>query len=266
MFQPASSSRQNKATLSVISNQSSNETLSASIWKTSSLSTIDEGVMFKLYDLYYDGAEPATFRRDLSAKDYVIVLRDAANVVRGFSTLALYSEEYEGGKVNVVYSGDTIIDQQYWGQNQFSKIWLQFAGQIKRDDPKTPLYWLLIVKGHRTYRYLSLFSSEYFPRYDCVTPSEFEKLMDHLASRRFGSAWDSTRGLVLFPEPRSFLNGDLAIVPEKDRKRPEVEYFLRRNPSYAQGDELLCLCELKAEKLNRIARRWFLEGYSEPVQ
>lgn len=266
MFQPASSSRQNKTTLSVVSSKASIESLCASIWKTSSLRVADEAAMFRLYDLNYDGADPVIFRGDLSAKDFVILLRDSVGVVRGFSTLAVYSEVYEGRKVNVIYSGDTIIDQQYWGQNQFSKIWLQFAGQVKRDDPDTPLYWLLIVKGHRTYRYLSLFSSEYYPRHDCATPVEFAKLMDHLASRRFGRAWDAGTGLVLFPEPRSFLNGDLAIVPDKDRRRPEVEYFLQRNPFYAQGDELLCLCELSAEKLSRIARHWFLEGYAETVQ
>jgi hypothetical protein len=234
--------------------------LKTSIIEIAELRNKDRAQMFDLYAAYYEGAEAAVFHRDLSAKDFVVLMTSDDEVIRGFSTLCVYRENWKGQNVRVLYSGDTIIERDYWGQNQFSKVWLELAGRIKAEDPSTPLYWLLIVKGHRTYRYLSLFSKEYFPRHDLDTPNGFQSLMDHLAQRKFGNSYDPDSGLIRFPEPRSFLSEDLAIIPAKDSQRPEVKYFLRRNPKYYEGDELLCLCELQPEKLTRLARQWFEDG------
>lgn len=235
--------------------------LTTSIERTTALPDKDTGTMFEIYNRYYARANETVFQRDLSAKDYVLVLKDSDRIIRGFSTLAVYCQQLANKTVRVIYSGDTIIEKDYWGENQFSKDWLTFAGQIRSQQPDVPLYWLLIVKGHRTYRYLSLFSKEYYPRYNCETPAEFVQLMGVLGRARFGDAYDAERGLVLFPEPRSFLNEDLAIIPAKDRSRPEVQYFLERNPNYVCGDELLCLCELTPDKLTRLARQWFEPGH-----
>lgn len=49
-----------------------------------------------------------------------------------FSTLAVYAEVFQGEPIRVLYSGDTIIEQAYWGQNQMSKAWLELAGFIKQ--------------------------------------------------------------------------------------------------------------------------------------
>lgn len=234
--------------------------LSTSIVQIATLSAKDRNTMFQLYHCYYDGGEPSVFYRDLDAKDYSVVLRDANGVIRGFSTLAVYSELCQGKAVRVLYSGDTIIEREYWGQNQFSKAWLELAGYLKEEAPHIPLYWLLIVKGHRTYRYLSLFSNEYYPRHNVDTPSEIQQLMDHLATQKFGQSYDAVSGLVQFPEPRSFLSKELAAIPDKDSGRPDVQYFLTRNPLYYEGDELLCLCELKPENLTKFARQWFEAG------
>jgi hypothetical protein len=234
--------------------------LNCTIVNVSDLKDADRAVMFGLYAVYYAGALESIFQRDLNAKDFVVVLRDEMEAIRGFSTLCVYEELWNGKKVRVLYSGDTIIEKDYWGQNQFSKAWLELAGRIKADAPEIPLYWLLIVKGHRTYRYLSLFSNEYFPRHDLETPDEFQGLMHHLAQRKFGQSYDVESGLIRFPEPRSYLTAELAEIPAKDCGRPEVKYFLDRNPRYFEGDELLCLCELRADKLTRIARQWFEEG------
>ncbi|HEY9678485.1 MAG TPA: hypothetical protein V6C76_10780 [Drouetiella sp.] len=239
--------------------------LLTSILNISALSEKDRSTMFDLYHSNYDGGEPATFYRDLDAKNFAVVLRDENGVIRGFSTLAVYNENFQNAPVRVLYSGDTIIEPEFWGQNQMSKAWLELAGYIKEECPGVPLYWLLIVKGHRTYRYLSLFSTEYFPRHQIETPLHVQQLMDHLATKKFGVQYDPTTGLVKFPEPRSHLNQSLAVIPPKDVGRAEVQYFLSRNPYYEQGDELLCLCELKAEKLTRLAKQWFETGHTEKV-
>ncbi len=234
--------------------------LDACVRRISSLSDADRARMFELYRDNYGGADEPVFNNDLEAKNYTILLTDPMANICGFSTVAVYDENYAGKAVKVVFSGDTIIDKAYWGKNEFAATWLRLVGSIKAESPDTPLYWLLIVKGHRTYRYLSLFSHEYHPRHDAETPVERQHLMHHLAERRFGTAYDAERGLVLFQGPRSFLKEDLAPVPAKDMARGDVQYFLARNPGYTQGDELLCLCELAPDNLTRFARAWFMEG------
>lgn len=234
--------------------------LTSSIVTINELSETDKNRMYLLYDAYYASSDRSTFWSDLSHKNYVILLRDTVGIIQGFSTLALYDENYEGAPIRVIYSGDTIIDKAYWGQNPFAKTWLQFAGYLTTQSPNIPLYWLLIVKGHRTYRYLPLFSKEYYPHFETPMPEEAQELLHFLAKRKFGSAYNETDGLVYFPEPRSYLTPELAEIPEKDINRPEVQFFLSKNPNYAKGDELVCLCKLSPSNLTRFARKWFLEG------
>lgn len=234
--------------------------LDACVRRISSLSQEDRQAMFQLYHDNYGGAAMPIFDQDLDAKDYTILLTDKLNNIRGFSTLAIYSEQYQGKAVKVIYSGDTIIDKAYWGKNEFAATWLRLVGSIKAEAPSIPLYWLLIVKGHRTYRYLPLFSKEYYPRHDAETPPAQQLLMHHLAQSRFGAAYDADSGIVRFQGKRSFLSENLAPVPPKDMARGDVQYFLARNPRYTEGDELLCLCELTPENLTRFSRAWFMEG------
>jgi hypothetical protein len=216
--------------------------------------------MYALYERYYEGSSFEVFQRDLLAKDRVVLLRGQDGELRGFSTLAVYAREFEGTPLRVVFSGDTIIDERCWGSQAFAFSWLRFVGWLKAQAPQAPLYWLLISKGHRTYRYLPAFSREYFPAHDRNTPPRMQGLIDFLATERFGAAYDSAAGVLRFDQSQGHLRRRLACIPDKDLRLQEVRYFLRRNPDYAQGDELVCLCELAADNLKPIARRVFESG------
>ena len=50
---------------------------------------------------------------------------------------------------------------------------------------------------------------------------------------------------------------------ERERKRPDVAYFLQCNPGYASGDELVCLCELSTDNMRPLTRRLFVQGMGE---
>lgn len=238
-------------------------TQSTSVVHINALSLCDKAQMYDLYCAYYTNSHSSVFLNDLAQKNYAILLRDDAGAIRGFSTLALDTEVYDNTVLKVLYSGDTIVDKTYWGPPLLPRAWLQFAGQLSVESPGVPLYWLLIVKGHRTYRYLQLFSKQYYPRYNVETPASVQNVMQALAVRRFGQAYNPSTGLVFFPEPRSALIPELAVIPEKDRGRPEVQFFLSRNPHYTQGVEMVCLCELSQKNLTRLSLKWFLEGVEQ---
>jgi hypothetical protein len=217
--------------------------------------------MFDLYAGHYKSVSRKLFLRDLANKDWVVLMRDGEGEIQGFSTLSLreFDAEEADGRIRVLFSGDTVIDRAYWGTQALAFEWLRFAGKIKAREP-TPLYWLLISKGHRTYRYLSAFSLDYWPRHDRAIPVSVQQMKDRLAFAYFGHHYDSQRGIVVFKESRGELAPDLARIPPEDLLRPEVVFFLRSNPGYRRGEELVCLTELSPANLKPLAKRIFLAG------
>jgi hypothetical protein len=213
--------------------------------------------MYVLYARHYDAASRARFFADLADKRYAVLLHDETGVLQGFSTLAVYEREFEGERVGILFSGDTVVDARHWGQQALAFAWLRLAGEIKARTPRRPLYWFLISKGHRTYRFLTAFSREFWPAQDRVTPPRIKALMDALARDRFGADYDAASGVIRFAQSHGHLREPFAEVSAAHRQRPEVAFFLARNPGYARGEELVCLCELAAETLQPLARRVF---------
>jgi hypothetical protein len=221
------------------------------------LNATQRAEMFALYRRHFDAADLPRFNADLDGKQLVLQLRDGSGRLHGFSTLAVYAREFEGQRLRVLFSGDTVIDEASWGQQALAFAFIRLAGEIEMAAPE-PLYWLLISKGYRTYRYLPAFSLDYAPSPLRDTPPAQQRLMDFLARDRFGAAYDAARGVVAWPQSQGHLRAALADVPPIHAHLPEVAYFLQRNPGYARGEELVCLCRVEAANLKPLARRLFL--------
>ncbi|HYR33660.1 MAG TPA: hypothetical protein VEQ87_05155 [Burkholderiales bacterium] len=213
--------------------------------------------MFALFERYYEGTSYARFASDLADKSRVLTLRDEGGALCGFSTLAVYERVFAGERLRVLFSGDTVVDERHWGQQALAFAWLRLAGEIKSERPHLPLYWFLISKGHRTYRYLSAFSREFHPAPGRATPPYAARLMAFLARDRFGGAYDESAGVLRFAQSLGHLRASYASVPPTHLRLPEVAFFLERNPGYARGEELVCLCELSSHNLRPMARRAF---------
>jgi hypothetical protein len=216
--------------------------------------------MYALYARYYDASSLHLFERDLKAKDFAIIIRNEGDALVGFSTLAVLDVAIDARPLRAIYSGDTIIDHAYWGTQTLSFNWLRFAGTIKAQAQATPLYWFLIVKGHRTYRYLSAFARDFYPHWEHPTPPWARRVMEALARRRFGEDYDDLRGVVSFAHSRGHLKPAWADIGADEAARPDVGFFLRQNPGYRYGDELVCLTELSLDNLRPLARRVFARG------
>lgn len=216
--------------------------------------------MYSLYRSYYEGTDEALFNRDLEEKDQALLLRDVNGVLRGFSTLKVLETGCGGAPLRAIFSGDTIIHHEFWGEQSLAFNWIRLAGRIRAEAPDVPLYWFLIVKGHRTYRYLQAFARRYYPHWRFSTPAREQAIMDTLASRKFGHHYRPGSGIVRFPRSRGHLAPAWATTGGAGDQRPEVRFFLDRNPGYVRGDELVCLTELEAANLRPLARRVFEQG------
>lgn len=227
----------------------------------SQLSRLEKEEMFSLLSRYFQGVIWQNFLEDLRQKNWVILLR-LQGILTGFSTLLFYPTCYQGEEILVVYSGDTITDPSTWSSPALAQAWVKGISTLHQTQQK-PLYWLLISSGYRTYRFLSIFTKTFYPRYDCPTPPEWQEKIHFLASQRFQSAYDRATGIVRFSQPQ-VLCPQLRPIPSTKLKDPHVAFFVEKNPGHEQGDELVCLTEFTQSNVTKAGLRVWQTG--SPLQ
>lgn len=224
------------------------------IEEASALSARDRRELAELYLKYYTATDEERFLADLDEKDEVLIIDFDGRPV-GFTTLRIYTHSWRGAPIRVVFSGDTVVEQAHWGQQALAHGWIGRMARLKARDGQ-PLFWFLIVKGHRTYRYLPAFFKRYHPHHG-AQPDELKPLADALARERFGESYNPLSGVVSFDRPHGHLAAEYTEPTEQERARPEVRYFLQRNPGYRRGDELVCLAEISETNLRPYTLRAF---------
>jgi hypothetical protein len=227
--------------------------LTASVTPRASLTAAERRELLDLLRIHFSGVTEEQFAADLEDKDWALRVRSGERLV-GFSTLKVYASEFEGCRVNVVFSGDTIFDPVTWRSPILSREWIRLVKRLQRERGDEPWYWLLISSGWRTYRFLPVFWSEFFPRHGAETPPRIRRLLGHLATERFGDRFVREEGIVRLEHPQ-VLKDHLAEVPRGRIADPHVSFFLGRNPGHHRGDELVCLAELTDRNLTEAGHR-----------
>lgn len=216
--------------------------------------------MYRRFTEQYAEVSLDMFLRDLSAKRFVLVVREPAGLLAGFTTLAVEEAEAAGERLRYVFSGDTFLDQRYWGDTTLLRQWFRLLGRIRAEDPSTPLYWFLITKGHRTFRILTSFFTDYVPRRGRRRDEKLEEVRRVLGRRRFGDYFDARTGLIDFGPSRGQLQEELADADRYAAINGNADFFLACNPDYARGVELACIGRLETDNLRKYAARMFGEG------
>lgn len=235
----------------------------AELVKTNELLSADRVAMYALLNLYFEGVTPEIFETDLSLKNWVLLLKDDEDILKGFSTLLMYDIVFEEALLNIVYSGDTIVNPSSWSSSALSRSWVKAVNQLRSHYQGEMLYWLLLSSGFRTYRFLPTFWQTFYPRYDRPTPARLERLIQFLCCRQFGDWYDEAVGIVRFPAPQR-LSSKLGDIPSGRMSNPHIRFFAHRNPDHAQGDELVCLTRIAPDNLTPAGERmWF--GRPAPV-
>ena len=211
--------------------------------------------MFEVFCENFERSSLEIFERDLKDKNWVILIRDTErNALQGFSTLALYEMDYQGKRISVVYSGDTIIRREYWGTPELPRSWIHTVLEKSAHMPQ-PLYWLLISSGYKTYRFLTVFYKEFYPRYDRPTPPEMQARMEYLATQRFGSDYHCEEGVVRFQNGATPLRKGIAEVSDERLHDPHVAFYISKNPGHVHGDELVCITQIHPDNFTAAGRR-----------
>lgn len=211
--------------------------------------------LFSLMTAHYENVRQEKFLRDLAEKESVLVLYDDKQQIQGFTTFMVIKSAFRGEPVAALYSGDTIVARQFWGQLELFRV---FGGLFSHllHERREPLYWLLLSKGIKTYLLLPLFFYSFFPQYACATPAYEQGLIDQFASEKFGLSYLQDQGIVRIVPRADRLKGELVEIPENKRLRLHVRFFLERNPGYVDGDELVCLTRITMPNFTRTALRF----------
>jgi hypothetical protein len=215
-------------------------------------------LMAHLYLTYYEGTNRVMFHNDLDQKTEVLLLYAAEELV-GFTTLQVYDYVWQGQTILVVYSGDTIVEPEHWGQHALAYAWITRMGELQRVYPERLIYWFLIVKGHRTYRHMPVFGKSFYPHWS-EDREDLRPLADALAQTKFGSDYNAKSGVIESPTSKGFLRPDLALPTDEQMSKDAVKYFVARNPGYLKGHELVCLCEITEKNMKPLTRRMFARG------
>lgn len=229
--------------------------LAGEIRPVSGLDPEEREQMFALLQRFFHGVTRPGFDRDLAEKEWAILLKDGPKgEIRGFSTLMSYDSEWARSPVRVLFSGDTIIHPDYWGETVLPRLWARLVFRLAAETPQTKTFWFLISSGYKTYRFLPVYFRKFHPSCDRPTPPAMKGLLDAVALRKFPEEYEPATGIVRLSASTPLKKGVAEVTPARHRD-PHVAFFLGANPEYGTGDELACLTEISPDNLTRAGRR-----------
>ncbi len=230
--------------------------LEGQLIRRAQLGPTDQAEMFRLMDRHYAGVRRDVFESDLAEKTWVIQVRNVATgELCGFSTQMILNAALDGAPIKALFSGDTIIDPQYWGDHSLIQAGGRLAMSLIDDLPGVELYWFLISAGYKTYRFLPIFFREFFPRFDQAIPPRAQQVIDMLAGQKLPKGYDRATGVIRAGAGTYRLREGVADVTESRMQDPHVRFFVSRNPGHACGDELCCLARLSKANFTHAADR-----------
>ncbi len=220
--------------------------LTSRIVAVSQLSDADRKAMFRLMTCYYEGVTWECFNEDLDHKLDVIMIHDKkSKELRGFSTLLPFEAQVQGRPIQAIFSGDTVVDKHSWGSRLLGRKFLYYLVMKKLQHPRTPLYWLLISKGYKTYLLMANNFKEHYPRYERPTPADKQMLMDTLARKTFKDRYSEKTGCCRHLEPVGKLRAGIApITAELIQSNARIQFFIEKNPDWIDGVELVCIARM----------------------
>lgn len=227
--------------------------------KVAACSEDEKETFYRLLCHEFMGVSWDDFERDFREKDAVMILRkehEEGEIV-GWSTLMVLTLEAAGREVKGVFSGDTAVLPEYRNSMGLGVELSRYFMQAYWQFPRHPVYYILISKGWRTYKIMPFFFKEFAPRYDRPTAVADKAVMDAFGQKKYPHHYYSATGVVTFSPQRVRLESIDAIPPKVDA---HTQFFLRSNPGYLQGHELVCVARIAPENFTEGLKRVLRAG------
>lgn len=220
----------------------------------SEIKDIEKIQMLELMNEFYDDVFEEVFYKDLMDKDHCIMLYNEEGIVKGFSSQKEITLNVGGKMIRGVFSGDTIIDKDYWGSLD---LYREFARRFIKEDED--FYWFLISKGYKTYKMLPVFFRNFYPNYKNQTPAFEKEIMDTFGQTLYAKDYDKESGIIKYKDLKDKLKSGVADITQRQLRDKDIKCFLAKNPNYGDGDDLVCLTNLRESNLRKTAQRLLRE-------
>ncbi|MDZ4661918.1 MAG: hypothetical protein SGJ18_09920 [Pseudomonadota bacterium] len=215
------------------------------IKSVNSLSETEINEMYHLFIRYYENTSLQKFRDDLLRKRDVLLASTDKQII-GFTTITEMKFTTSTNQLVVgLFSGDTIVNQLYWGKTPLKRLFFVYLWRQKIKYPFVPVYWLLISKGYKTYLILTNNFLSYFPQAKRSTPVHIKDILNQYARDLYGDRYDASTGLIYSQGKNDHIKNGVAPVDSHLRSQNiNIKFFVEQNPNWQQGDELVCLARV----------------------
>lgn len=230
------------------------------------ISPADVLIMYGIFSRYYDNAPLETFLADMSKKTGAFILRDRERRIVGFSTVARMKLTIGRRTMIGVFSGDTIIEKEYWGSRALPLAFFLYLVRQIVMHPLTPVFWLLISKGYKTYLLLANNFFRFYPHPEGKY-QQYQPLVPQYCEALFPGCYRAEKGILEFGESCQRLKGDVAPITDELRARfPRIAFFEQANPGWAHGNELPCVGRAGPSDAFRYLFRYLGKVFSRPSE
>ena len=210
--------------------------------------------MYTLMQDNYDYVLLENFKKDLLQKDYVGVLTDINNIIQGFTTYAINPKNYSSNEFNIMFSGDTVISENYTGSQALTKGWVDTVAFFIKKYPNKKLLWFLMSKGYKTYLYLPFFFQKYYPALEKDRNDlRLIDIINNVSEILYPNNWNKLTGIIKFNKKIGQIK-ERHISKSVDKNNKHVDFFIQKNPGYTEGDELVCMAEVNINNLMRFPK------------
>jgi hypothetical protein len=197
--------------------------------------------MFKVFCRYYENTSLEQFVSDLERKSGAFIIRRKIDdAIVGFSTMGIYHMEVDGKKIRGIFSGDTILEKEYWGNRAMNAAFVKRVVWEALKDPFTPQYWFLISKGYKTFLLLTRNFPDYYPH-----PNRENGHMKHIVEaycdKLFPGHLNKESMVLDFGDGYNCLKNNVTPISREQREETDIAFFEQRNPQWERGTELPCV-------------------------
>ena len=168
--------------------------------------------------------------------------------------------EVEGRAVKAVFSGDTIVSRQSRGTFGLGLEIVRYFVQAGQEYPNIELFYILIAKGWQTCRIPAFLFREFSPSSQHSVLPRHQQGMDAFGAKKYPRSYNPEKGLIIFSgETQRVKPGSIEgeIPPRND---PQIDIFVKKNPNYLQGDELVYVAPITTENFTRVTLRMLAAG------
>lgn len=238
--------------------------LTAQFQKIEKFTAHDLQIMYGIYKKYYENTCFEIFVSDFCKKTGAFVLRHPeTREIVGFSTLMKCDIKVGNKMYNALFSGDTVIEKEFWGNRALQRAMYMYLLAEKIKHPTEPVYWMLISKGFKTYLLLANNFLTYYPHFEGQN-QHLAGVVDSYCQQYFATYYDPVKQILNFGDNYQPLKECVAPITDHMREQnPKIKFFEQCNPSWIKGTELPCIGEITWQDIAKYAQRFMSKPVSQ---